>query len=367
MKTKERVSASGSTGFPPGVSEALQIKNSIPTPEACNGKISFGKADEHGWGEGEESWRSEYWPLPGPWEVRPDISTNSCVMYGTVFTNDVPASFIVRWNEVFLGGDKNLCATFEAEFFPNGDVVYRYFEGCSNLAVLNACKMGVMMNGAGWSTSGVGEGREIRLKKLGTLAEEKAKRIPGLKLTEFEAWYYQIDTTLAYDIPPGLLLWLGLCPHDIEKAMAALPFDILYFMDLNDISLADLIMKYCINPFVGVPDAAIKNHHGKPNHPLFNPAYGGLPVYIKQAEPLEEDAMALLTIGTLLLPLSESSTQSWTLYLDPKTNYTFSLRSLRNPTVNLNLTNEPIDPNKTPFFICVEDLGGEREGRGGGK
>ena len=188
----------------------------------CNGKISVG--GEHGWGEGEEGWRSEFWPFPGPWEVRPDLSENSCVMYATtVCTNDVPVSFIVRWNEVFLDGDPNLCATFEVEFFAGSDdLVYRYFEGCGNLAVRTRCKFGVTMNGASWSTkTGVNEGHEIRLKKLGTLAEEKAKRIPELKLTEFEAWYYQIDTELAYEIPPGLLLWFGLCPHDMgnESAM----------------------------------------------------------------------------------------------------------------------------------------------------
>ncbi|MCL1888607.1 MAG: hypothetical protein FWF96_07035, partial [Kiritimatiellaeota bacterium] len=160
------------------------------------GKISVG--EQHGWGEGgEEDWRNEFWVLLGAWEVRPDLSTNSAVVYGIIYINELPASFFVRWQDVYLGGDTNLCASFEVEFFADtDDVVFRYFAGCDAPAVLTGCAMGVTMSGAEWSTPlAVGENREIRLHRLGTLQEEKTA-FPGLYLTHFEAWYYKIDPTL---------------------------------------------------------------------------------------------------------------------------------------------------------------------------
>jgi hypothetical protein len=301
----------------------------LPTPFAicgCNdigvwntGKLSVGA--EHGWGAGDEDWRREFYAFFGAFEVRPDLSTNSCVMYATVFANELPVSFVVRWNEVFLNGDPNLCATFEVEFFAGReDVVYRYFAGCGNEAVQTNCVIGVMMSGAGWTTTGVGAGREMRLRRLRSLEEEKAARIPELKITQFEAWYYRIKLNKSYAIPPGLLLYFGLCPHHIENAMAVLPPDVADFINNYPLTLADLLMKHVLNPFEWTPDTAILSTvdpESNPGHSLLTPGNGKVPIYITQTAPLEEDTLALLLVNNMRLLLSATSTPTRTIYITP--------------------------------------------------
>ena len=317
------------------------------------GKISVG--EEHGWGEDDEDWRHEFWPLLGAWEVRPDLSTNSAVLYGTTYTNELPASFFIRWNDVFLGGDTNLCASFEAEFFADtDDVVFRYFTGCDAQAVLTECAMGVTMSGAAWTAPGVAANREIRLHRLGTL-EEETTVFPGLYLTRFEAWYHQIDPTLEYDIPPGLLLSIGLCPNHPETWNDALPPDFVNFMNYYGYTLAELLMTHCLNPFIWTPDPLDLMTTDNPNHPYLNPNGNGTPLNFIQAEPLPPGTLALLIINNLRLPLSPASPQTFTLYLPKEAMLTFEFRSLRDPTVDLSIA--PANANNPPA-VWLDDPDG---------
>lgn len=340
------------------------------------GKISVG--GQHGWGKGgEEEWRNEFWVLAGAWEVRPDISTNSSVLYGTTHTNELPASFLVRWQDVFLGGDTNLCASFEAEFFAGtDDVVFRWFEGCDVPAVLADCAMGVAMSGAEWSApSAVAAGREARLHCLEPPEGEKAVFM-DLVLTKFEAWYHQVDTAHTYEIPPGILLDIGLCPHHPETWPDVLPPGVAYFMAFHGKTLAQLLMTQMLNPFEWTPDINDWQEHdpaGNPAHPYLNPGDGCAPLDFVQEAPLPPGTLAQLIIGNLRLPLSSASPQTFTLYLPQGASpVSFELRSLRNPDVSLTIaattgTNLPAvwldDPDDIFGFGLNDSEGGGSGGQ----
>jgi len=293
--------------------------------------------------------------MNGDFRVMPSLSTNSCVRYGPT-TN---GTFKAKWNEVFLFGDPQKKCTFEGELYPDGTLVYRYFEGCT-AAIAAACSVGVNMLGERWNANTlVGENREIRLRRVLSLEHERAARIPKLRLTEFEAWFYQLDPTLKYPIPPGWLLYFGLCPHRTNWD-DVLPPDLVQFMaDYPNATLADLIMKYAINPFEWTPDPTIlwtTDPGTNPNHTLLTPGGNKVPVYITQTEPIAEDTLALLTVGPMRLQLSDTSAQSWTLYIAPDQTYTFSLRSLRDPSVKLSLSNKsPSGGTPNPPHVWVDD------------
>jgi hypothetical protein len=299
------------------------------------GKVSVGGQHGDGAHQPGDTWRHEFWVLQGGWETRPDLSTNSCVRFGTTYTNGQAATFWVRWSDVRHVQSPSVRASFEIEFFRDGAVVYRYFEGC-NPALLPPCETGVAMAGVAWSTPlAVGEGREIRLHRLGTLQEEKAF-YPGLMLTHFDAWYHRVDTTLEYEIFPGLLLSLGLCPNHPETWWSILPAGLAYVLAMNDVTFADLLMVHMINPFEWNLNPADLQTNASPSHPLLTPAYGGKPFTFTLDKPLAPGTMGLLVVGNLRLPLSNTSPQTFTLYLAEGQEVAFQTRGFGEPDISPN-------------------------------
>ena len=336
-------------------------------------RVSLGA--RHGLGRGNAPWRCEVFPVDAPLEVRPDLDPGSRVIRSvTTNANGQAVSSHVTWNKAWMplpNDPAGVFATLEVEWVEDGKTTtLRYLDGFDHPA-LAGLAFGVQSNGADWFLApGLTNGLEVTLCHLGAHEEEMAI-VPELMLNHFDAWWWGIDLESAHDIPPGLLLWLGLCPFHPETWNDALPPDFVHFMDYHGYSLEYLLMVQMINPFAWTPDIndiRIHDPLSNPSHPFLNPGNGSLVQFIQTA-PISEGTLAQLIVNNLRLPLSSGDPKTYALYLPKGGEFSFELRALCDPLVALTITSAPpttIWLNDPDNIFGFEDAGNQGGGGGGG-